>query len=263
MSNAANPLDQLPILVVFLLITALMLLAIELGFRLGRYRRSLLKDQEPKDIGLLVGATLTLLAFVLVFQVGTADQRYDNRRRLVVVDANSIGTAFLRAGYLEEPYRSESRELYRSYAHLRLAMAYGELPVESAGIPSGEIHSALWAQAEELARAHPESEMISIYIQALNEMIDVHSERTTAMMARLPFGSMIWVFMLALLTMVIIGYHTGLSGDHNLIAFIGLALVFAAVIALIVDLDRPQQGLFLVSQQAMMDLLATIAAQIP
>jgi hypothetical protein len=258
-----HPLDQLPIIIIFLLTAGLMLLAIELGIRLGRYRQRLLEDKPPKDIALLVGATLTLLAFVLVFQVGTADQRYDNRRRLVVVDANAIGTAFLRAGYLEEPYRTDSRELYSEYVDVRLATAEGEMTVEEAGVRSGEIQAALWAQAEELARANPESEMISIYIQALNHMIDVHAERAVAIFARLPLGSLLWMFVLAFLTMGIIGYHSGLSGEHNLIAFAGLVLVFAAVIALIIDVDRPQEGLFQVSQQAMIDLQAMIAAQMP
>jgi len=248
---------------VFLLTAALMLLAIELGIRVGRYRMRLLDMKTPKDIALLVGATLTLLAFVLVFQVGTADQRYDNRRRLVVVDANAIGTAFLRAGYLEEPYRTDSRELYREYTDLRLAAADEEVTLEEVGVRSGEIQAALWAQAEELARANPESEMVSIYIQALNHMTDVHTERAVAVNARLPYGSLVWVFVLAFLTMGIIGYHSGLNGEHNLIAFLGLVMVFAAVITLIIDVDRPQEGLFQVSQQAMIDLQAMIASQMP
>ena len=51
------------------------------------------------------------------------------------------------------------------------------------------------------------------------------------------------------------GYAGGLSGDRSSMASLVLALVLAAVFALILDLDRPYEGLLTVSQQAIRDLL--------
>jgi hypothetical protein len=68
----------------------------------------------------MLGATLGLWAFLLAFVVGMATTRFEERRSLVVQEANSIGTTFLRAGFLPEPYASRSRELLREYAVSRV-----------------------------------------------------------------------------------------------------------------------------------------------
>jgi len=49
------------------------------------------------------------------------------------------------------------------------------------------------------------------------------------------------------------GYQAGLSATRRSPAELLLALAFAGVLFLIVDLDRSQEGLFTVSQQAMID----------
>jgi hypothetical protein len=56
------------------------------------------------------------------------------------------------------------------------------------------------------------------------------------------------------------GYHAGLAGSGRSLALLALVLAFSAVVTLIVDLDRPQEGLLRVSQQAMIDLQKTLVA---
>jgi len=51
-----------------------------------------------------------------------------------------------------------------------------------------------------------------------------------------------------------VGYHIGVAGRGRSLATIPLVLAFSAVMLLIADLDRPQEGLLKVSQQAMIDL---------
>ena len=56
------------------------------------------------------------------------------------------------------------------------------------------------------------------------------------------------------------GYHAGLAGSGRSLALLALVLAFSAVVTLIVDLDRPQEGLLRVSQQTMIDLQKTLVA---
>ena len=106
-----QPLDVLPIWVVYLLTVTIGLLVVEVGIRLGRYwaKRRWETEGKREDIGDLVGAALTLLAFLLVFMIGIASNRFDTRRQVIVAEANAIGTTYLRAGYLDEPDRTEIR----------------------------------------------------------------------------------------------------------------------------------------------------------
>jgi tryptophan-rich sensory protein len=67
---------------------------------------------------------------------------------------------------------------------------------------------------------------------------------------------MIWIvlYLLAVIAMVMMGYHAGLANSRRSIATIALVIAFSSVLYLIADLDRPGQGMLKVSQQAMIDL---------
>jgi hypothetical protein len=51
-----------------------------------------------------------------------------------------------------------------------------------------------------------------------------------------------------------VGYYGGLANSRRSLASLVLVLTFSAIISLVADLDRPQEGLLRVSQQAMINL---------
>jgi hypothetical protein len=112
-------LDSLPIVAVFITFAIIALLTYEVGFRAGRWWQERTPDEKEGPTGVLVGSLFALMAFLLAITMGMASDRFDTRRGLVLAEANSIGTTFLRAGYLPEPAASESQELLREYASLR------------------------------------------------------------------------------------------------------------------------------------------------
>ena len=95
-----GPLDALPLWGLFLVILLLVLLSVEGGYRLGKYRRSRSEQEKEAPVGAMVGATLGLLAFMLAFTFGLAAARFDTRRQVLLDEANAIGTTYLRAGML-------------------------------------------------------------------------------------------------------------------------------------------------------------------
>src|ERR1044072_2223445 len=111
-------LDALPLWGLFIVILLVVLLSVEGGYRLGKYRRSRSEQEKEAPVGAMVGATLGLLAFILAFTFGLAAGRFDTRRQLVLDEANAIGTTYLRAGML--PDRGEQiRNLLREYVAVR------------------------------------------------------------------------------------------------------------------------------------------------
>ena len=71
---------------------------------------------EKIQTGPVVAASLGLLAFMLAFTFGAVTKRYDDRKQLVLDEANAIGTACLRADLLPEPDRDSVRRLLYDYA---------------------------------------------------------------------------------------------------------------------------------------------------
>src|SRR6516164_1870019 len=112
-------LDALPLWGLFVVILLVVLISVECGYRLGKYRRSRHEQEKETPVGTMVGATLGLLAFILAFTFGLAAARFDARRQVLLDEANAIGTTYLRAGMLPER-REEIRTLLRTYVNTRL-----------------------------------------------------------------------------------------------------------------------------------------------
>jgi hypothetical protein len=109
----------------------------------------------------------------------------------------------------------------------------------------------------------PNSIVVGLFVQSLNETIDLDETRVTAGRNRIPDAIWLALYVVTILTMAAMGYQFGLTGEHSWPVTILLVLVFTTVIMLIADLDRPQEGLLAVSQQAMIDLINKIGAPAP
>ena len=88
----------------------------------------------------------------------------------------------------------------------------------------------------------PRSTVAGLYLQSLNEVID-RPYQTDDGAPAVNVPGIIWavLYAITILSMTAMGYHVGLSGTIRPLAIPFLALVFAAVIQLIADLDRPPQ----------------------
>ncbi len=246
-------LDLLPLWSLFLAILALVLAAIEGGYRLGSYRHRQSGREKESPVGAIVGAMLGLLAFMLAFTFGMAASRFDTRKQLVLDEANAIGTTYLRASMLQER-RDEVRALLRSYVDARLdAVQPGQ--VAEGILRSEELQGQMWSAATVVGLQHPDSIVVGLFVESLNEVIDLHAKRVNAALRNRIPGT-IWATLLtiAVLSLAAMGYHAGLVGTIWSIAIIVVAVTFSAVIALIADLDRPSEGALIVSQQPLIDV---------
>lgn len=248
-----QPLDSIPIWAVYLLTVLLFLAAMEAGYRLTKANQRKPTTEGDSGIGELAAATLALLAFLLAFVVAFASDISSERRQLVIKEANAIRTAYLQAGYLDEPYHTESQDLLREYVDVRLATLDPVKRVDAV-LRTEEIHKELWARAEQVARESP-LDTISLYVSSVNEVIDVNTERIIyGIDIRVPATVLLGLFIVGIFTMFLVGMQFGHAGKRNYIALVVLVLILSLVFFLIVDLDRPQEGLMRVPQQALFDL---------
>jgi hypothetical protein len=127
-----------------------------------------------------------------------------------------------------------------------------------------ELQKRLWGSAAALARANPTSIAVGLYLQTLNEMIDLHTTRLNeSVRVRIPVTIWAALYALTVIAMLEMGYQTGLSGKRRPLSVPAFALAFAVVIYLIADLDRPQAGLIRVSQQPLVELRQSLSETPP
>jgi hypothetical protein len=250
-------LDSVSVVGVFALIVVILLATFEIGFRVGDwYQRRKPGEQEgPTDM--LVGSLLALLAFLLAVTMSMAADRFDSRRALVISEANAIGTTYLRAGFLPTADAEATRELLRAYAPLRVNVD-DLAQLEANFVGSEEIHAELWAIVEPLAREQS-SDVLATYIESLNEMIDLHATRVTALVyGRVPETIILLLILGSAVTLAMVGYSAGLTGRRSPLTAVILVVALSAVLSLVVDLDRPRNGFLQVSQQPILDVVQDI-----
>ena len=249
-------LDKSPLWLVYLVTVAVVLMAAEVGFRVGLWlqRRNPESGGTPMT-GAVVGGMLGLMAFLLAFCIGIVINQHNGRKAMVVTEANAVGTAYLRAGFLAETDQDRTRDLLREYVEIRLAAVGEESLLEATLARSEEIHNELWAVVEDVVGQGNDSAIIALFVDSINEVIDVHSERLAAIDLRLP--ELLWMVLYAssVLSFLLVGVSSSVDGKRDTLAVLLFALAFVAVLMIVVDLDRAQQGILTVSQTALSDLL--------
>lgn len=254
-----EPLASLNVIALCVGLAAAMLIFTEIGFRIGGRIRNQRDKDAPVSLSPMVGGLLGMLAFVLAFTFSMAAGQHDARKQNMLDESNAIGTAYLRASLLDDPPREEVRSLLREYVNVRLQGAAGD-DLDHALEESVRIHEALWQAVSAAAVARPDTNT-ALVLESINEVIDMHQKRVTAgLRNRIPGTVWLALLLISALTMLTLGTQIGLSGKRRWAALIPLALAFAVLVALVVDLDRPQKGLITVSQQAMVELAASIGA---
>ncbi len=108
-----------------------------------------------------------------------------------------------------------------------------------------------------------ESDIMALFVESINEVIDVHSLRLAAVDLRLPELLWIVLYTATLLSFLLVGVASSADGKRDPLAILLFALALVAVLMIVVDLDRPQQGILTVSQTALSDLLRQMGAPLP
>jgi hypothetical protein len=248
-----------PIGAVFAATIVAFMLATKSGHLFGIRTRKRLGEGLSPDLGTTLGGLLGLLGLMLAFTFGMAGDRFDRRKALVVEEANAIGTAWLRTDFIPEPQRTQARDLLREYARSRLEVA-DKNKIAVAFARSETIQVEIWKVTAAAAAASP-TPTVALYAAAVNEMIDMHGRRVAAAL-RNPIPPTIFatLYAVAFLVLAVTGFSRGAAGDRSALATLALTLVLAVVFALILDLDRPYEGLVTVSQQAMRDVLSSMGS---
>jgi hypothetical protein len=254
-------LDQFSILWVFIGTVVMVLVAAEIGFQVGMWVQRRDPDAGKALLtGPVVGGMLGLMAFLLAFCIGIVINQHNGRKAMVVTEANAVGTAYLRASFLNENDRDLVRDLLQEYVEIRLATASDPTLYESTLSRSEEIHSQLWSIVEGNVAAGRDSEFMALFVESINEVIDVHTLRLTAIDLRLPRQLGIVLYAATLFSFLLVGVSSSANGKRDTITILLFAIAFVTVFILIIDLDRPQEGLLTVSQSALSDLLAQMKA---
>jgi hypothetical protein len=243
---------------------ALLWLATEVGFHIGVRARVQQQAGDSVNITLVHGAILGLLSLLLAFTYSFVAGRHHVCQALIVREANAVGTAFLRSGLLPETPRRELQALLKQYLESRILseeVAAAPSKVAEAIQRSERLQAALWPTAARDIAGRLPTALDSLVLQALNEVIDVHTERLAAAEYRLP-SVILWLLcVIALTGLALTGFGSGLHGRRNAYGTGALAVLVMAAILGIIALDSPQQGFIRLPQTSLIRLRDSLPAE--
>lgn len=250
-------LDAVPLTVMPLALAALYIACAELGFACHKRFGG---TGSADDEGQVLSTSLLVLALLLGFTFSMALERYDERRGMVVQESNDIGTVWLRAGLLPAPHGTALQAKLTQYAILRQD---SPLPHETARLARAQqLRDEIWAIA---AQAQPalDGARAALLLNAVGTMLDTGNSRERAVAAQVPAPVILMLVLFSSVSCFLLGYLLDAHGHRHRLASTILFLLMGLTIMLILELDRPAEGLIVVDQSAMRDLARQLANSLP
>jgi hypothetical protein len=230
------------------------------GVLIGRYLRRH-SDHYREGIGALQGALLGLVGLVLAFGLSLAVGRYQDRRADVVNDANTIGTAYLRAQTIGEPQRSRSLALLRRYNDLAIRVTHevpGTASLRATAAEQGRLQQMLWRLGGEAINGRPRDSAPRLYLDSLNAMIDQQGVRLAGLNNHPPNAVLLLELLGAALALGMLALYVSVLG-RGLVPVVLAAVVVTFLVLVTFDLDRPTRGFITIPASPLLAEKATMS----
>ena len=234
-------------------------LAARIGWSVLKKRRELEKEAR-EDFGVVMGATLTLLALLIGFSFSMAIGRYDQRKNYEEAEANAIGTELVRAGLLLPADAATVRALLRNYLGQRVSyyLTTDRQQLREINTHTAQLQNDLWSAVQGPASAQP-NPVIALAVSGMNDVLNSQGYTQAAWWNRIPHAAWGLMVLIAICCNLLVGYgarNTKVGG----ILLVILPLVVSIAFLLIADIDSPRGGLIHVYPQNLLNLSASMPA---
>lgn len=224
----------------------LLILCVEFGRKIGQHRAKRDLEKERPGAAAIEGAVFALLGLLIAFTFSGAAARFDERRDLIVQEANTIGTAYLRVDLVPGDLQGALRDAFRRYLNSRVTTYENLLTVEdfqASFAKSADIQAEIWALAVAACQRPDVAPGVAVVLlPAVNDMIDITTTRAMAMQKHPPAIVFLMLFGLALICAVMAGYGMRNASSRNWIHILVFSAIIAATLYVIVDLEYPRLG---------------------
>ncbi len=231
----------------------LMLLMVEVGWRLGHRARARGSESVSEGTSTATVAIFGLLSLMLAFTFSDAAQRYDKRRDLIIREAQTISTVYQSVGLLKETDQPALRSMLKEYLDLRITMYVRPIDPEKIEVQfaaRNKLESAIWdgARVSVKATPFPDNLVAARILDSISTMIDAADSQYQAQYMRPPTAIVGFLFVLTLIGALLAGYVMGIETSRDWFLAVLYALLMSFSFAIILDLDYPRIGMINLDQ---------------
>jgi hypothetical protein len=240
-----NALIDFSLVLFGVLVAAVLFAANEIGYRIGLHRaqRRPVGEHEHIGIGTITAGMLGLLAFTLGLTINIAQNRYEARRSLVLQEANSVQSAWLRSKLIGGETGPPITAMIEDFAKVQLAYVSTDRFEDEPALVARKrlLQARIWQAMQVLNREQPTTTTAGLVL-ALTEMFGAARAERFAFASQVP-ANMTWMLMAgSVLAIGALGYHLSASGSRHIVLTLLLLVMWAGGIVLIADLNRPRIG---------------------
>ncbi|SAL66078.1 hypothetical protein AWB67_03627 [Caballeronia terrestris] len=224
-------------------------------------RRRPLDAEAREDLGIIQGASLTLLALMIGFTLSMSVGRYDQRKAYEEEEANAIGTEFLRAELLPGPQAALTRSLLIKYLDQRVLYyrTHDEAQLSPINKATEQLEAELWAAVKAAAIVQP-TPITALAVSGMNDVLNTQGYTQAAWWNRIPVAAWMLMILVGVFCNALVGY--GSRSVKSRKAFLLLMPVIGSIsFMLIADIDSPRGGLIRVAPQNLIGLAQSIPRQ--
>ena len=241
-----------------------LVIGLKIGQALGKRLR---RDRDPGDADSGFAAAdsvvFAVLGLLIAFTFTTSASRFDERRRLIVQQANALGTANLRLDVLLPDDRAAIRSRMRDWLDVALTTSQfvqDPAKLNAALAEADRAQNDVWGLTVAAAERKQQPELVAFVLAPQNDWIDLTTTRLAVSNLGSPPMVLPTVSLLALLASVLAGFNMPQRTAGRPLHMLAFAGAIALSIYIIMDLDEPRTGLINVNaiDQTMIELRKNI-----
>ncbi len=227
------------------------------GWSAGWWRgRTVGREKHDIPASKFNDAILALLGLLLAFTFSISLARHEQRRQMLVTDSNAIGDFYTSVSLLKEPVRGKLQAVVRQYVEHRLSLTKSIVDEATLQQRLGEIQEMHHQMESLVGEAVDEGTPVVVpLVNTLNDLTSSHASRLAALRDRLPPSVVLLLVMAAVISMALLGWQQGASGERHPGATLGFTVLVCMVVWVTLDLNQPQRGWITVSQEPLQQLL--------
>lgn len=212
-------------------------------------------EENRDDLGLVLNASLTLLALLIGFSFSMAVSRYDMRKNYEEAEANAIGTEYVRTDLLPADDAAKVRSLLRNYVDQRLLFYTTTDPnrITKINADTSQLQNQLWSAVQPGTKMQP-SAVAALVVSGMNDVLNSQGYTQSAWWNRIPAEAWILMVIIAIGCAMLVGYHAR-SRHFFLVVPLAVSLSFF----LIADIDSPRGGAIRVRPENLLSLSHSFA----
>ena len=230
----------------YLLVAFIALIVVEvLGFLVGRRIGGQHFEETTPALTTALAAIFSIVALVLSFSFNFSLNRFEQRRDLVVREANAIGTAYLRSSVLQPREDQQYRDLLREYIADRIDYYVhdGDPGVQQRDeTQSATLQAGLWTIVSQAVRADRRDVGASLLMQVTNDVIDISGEQRAELAFRFGGHALTFILFVTAAGALALGLAFGYGNLRNLFIALLFVLILTWLSFSIIDLQTPQTG---------------------